>query len=332
LDFRVTEDQEALRDGIRSFCDGRVPFEALIELAGKPLDRALWSDIAELGVLSLRISESDGGLGFGMAEAVLVFAELGRRLVPGPLVWSALLAPQWPDIATGGQVVTGLDRARPTSDPLLIEHLEGSDTLVVLEADGVRKIHVSELKATAVQTPLDPLTPLHQIEALPEGEPLGDAVMSQRLRGEGALLTAAMQLGIREATLDHATRYALEREQFDRPIGSFQTIKHLLADMLVRKEQAKAAVFAAAATADGRGVSEPERMLSTAKLIAGEAAHKNARNCIQIYGGMGYVWEMPPHFYLKRALVLENVFGTMEEHADRVADMLASQAASPTPL
>jgi len=328
LDFRVTEDQEALRDGIRKFCEGRVSLETLIGLAEEPFDRKLWHDVAEMGVLSLRIPESEGGLGFGMAEAVLVFAELGRRLVPGPLIWSALVAPQRPEVIGGSQIVTGLDRVRQTSDPLLVEHLAGADSLIVLEADGVRSFQTKDLKATAIETPLDPLTPLHQIQGLPEGETIGDAGMSQRLRSDGAVLAAAMQLGISEATLDYATRYALEREQFDRPIGSFQSIKHMLADMLVRKEQAKAAVYAAAATVDGLGVSEPARMISTAKLIAGEAAHKNARNCIQIYGGMGYVWEMPPHFYLKRALVLENVFGTMEEHADRIAEMLAAQAAN----
>jgi len=328
LDFRVTEDQEALRDGVRNFCDGRMPFETLVELAEEPLDRKLWQDVAEMGVLALRIPESEGGLGFGMAEAVLVFAELGRRLVPGPLVWSALVAPQLPDVIGGSQIVTGLDRVSPTSDPLLVEHFEGSDSLIVLEAGGVRKFQTKDLQASAIETPVDPLTPLHQIEDLPEGETIGDAAMSQRLRSDGALLTAALQLGISEATLDYATHYALEREQFDRPIGSFQAIKHMLADMLVRKEQAKAAVYAAAATADGRGVSEPARTLSTAKLMAGEAAHKNARNCIQIYGGMGFVWEMPPHFYLKRALVYENVFGTMDEHADRIAEMLATQTAN----
>jgi alkylation response protein AidB-like acyl-CoA dehydrogenase len=328
LDFRVSDDQEALRGGIRSFCDGRIPFEAIVEQAGKPFDRPLWNDLAELGILSLRTREDDGGLGLGLSEAVLVFAELGRRLVPGPIVWSALIADLLPEVGDGGLVVTGLDRTRPTSDPLLIEHFEGSDALVVLDAKGVHRIERDELKARAIETPLDPLTPLHQVEALPPGELLGDAAVCERLWSEGALLTAAMQLGIAEATLEFATAYAMEREQFDRPIGSFQAIKHLLADMLVRKDQAVAAVYAAAATADGRGVDDPKRMISTAKLIAGEAAHKNARNCIQIYGGMGYVWEMPPHFYLKRSFVLESVFGTTDEHADRIADMLGAQAAS----
>jgi len=327
LDFRVSEDQEALCQGIRSFCEGRLTFDVLLELGREPFDRPLWSEVVELGVMSLRIPESEGGLGLGMAEAVLVFAELGRRLVPGPLVFSAMLAPRLSGVVDGRRVVTGLDRYRPCSDPVLAEFLEGSDTLVVIEPDGVRAIETGEIEAVPVETPLDPLTPLHRVNVLPEGEILGDANLARQLREEGALLTAAMQLGLAEATLEHARDYALGREQFDRPIGSFQAIKHMLADMLVRKEEAKAAVYAAAATADGRGVDELARTVAVAKLMAGEAALENARKCVQIYGGMGYVWEMPPHFFLKRALVLENVFGTMDEHADRIGDFLETEAA-----
>jgi alkylation response protein AidB-like acyl-CoA dehydrogenase len=190
----------------------------------------------------------------------------------------------------------------------------------------VRAIEVAEIEGRAVGTPLDPLTPMHRVEALPDGERLGDGSLSRQLREEGALLTAALQLGVARATLDHARDYALEREQFDRPIGSFQALKHMLADMLVRREEAEAAVYAAAATADGRGVEALARTVAVAKLMAGEAALENARKCVQIHGGMGYVWEMPPHLYLKRALVLENVFGTMEEHADRLGELLALDA------
>ena len=238
MEFCVSEDQAALRAGIAEFCEGRLPLSTLLELCQAPLDRALWSEIAELGVFSLRIPEAKGGLGLGMAEGVLVFAELGSRLVPGPLVWSSLVASLLPGVEAGTHVVTGLDRIRASSDPILVEHLDGSDILVVLEAGGVRTIATSDLKATPIETPLDPLTPLHLVDSLPTGEKIGDGVMSRKLRAEGALLTAALQLGIAEATLQHASEYALKREQFNRPIGSFQAIKHFLADMLTRREQA----------------------------------------------------------------------------------------------
>jgi len=123
-------------------------------------------------------------------------------------------------------------------------------------------------------------------------------------------------LGVAEATHDLAVAYAKEREQFGRPIGSFQAIKHMLADSFVRKEVARASAFAAAATLDHPEVGDVAQAVSGAKINAGEAAMKNARTCIQVHGGMGYTWEVATHYYLKRAWVLENRFGTASAHAD----------------
>src|SRR5215470_14128899 len=108
MDFQRSDDQRALQEGVRSFCEGRVSFEALRALEEK-FDRALWSELAEMGVFSLRLPESRGGVGLGMADAALVFEELGRRLVPGPLVWSHLLAGQVDGAAQGECVVGGVD-------------------------------------------------------------------------------------------------------------------------------------------------------------------------------------------------------------------------------
>ena len=127
-------------------------------------------------------------------------------------------------------------------------------------------------------------------------------------------------LGIAEATLELAVEYAKGREQFGRPIGSFQAVKHMLADMFVRQEVCRAAVYAAGATCDDPLVGDVERAVSSAKLSAGEAALQNARACIQVHGGMGYTWEVAAHYYLKRCWVLESLFGTCEEHSERVAE------------
>ena len=124
MDFRLGEDQKALRDGVRSFCDGRLPVEALHELAKRGgFDGALWKELAELGVFSLRLPESEGGVGLRSSDAVVVFAELGRRLAPGPLAWTHLAAGLVPGAASGEVVVGGLDRMRPSSEPILVEHL-----------------------------------------------------------------------------------------------------------------------------------------------------------------------------------------------------------------
>jgi alkylation response protein AidB-like acyl-CoA dehydrogenase len=322
VDFQLTEDQQALRDGIRSFCDGRVSIDQLRELEKEGFDRGLWSELAEMGVFSLRQPEGEGGVGLAMADAVLVFAELGRRLLPGPAVWSHLAAPLVEGAASGDAVVGGLDLTRSASDPILVEHMEQLDALLALRRDGVFRIDPKQLAGEPVATPLDPFTPIHVVGSLPEGERLGDAALAARLRLEGAILASGMLLGIAEMTQELAVDYAKKREQFDRPIGGFQAIKHLLADCFVRQEVARAAVYAAGATFDQPEVGSLERAVSAAKLNAGEAAMKNARACIQVHGGMGYTWEIPAHYYLKRVWVLENVFGSVEEHAESIADRL----------
>ena len=137
MDFQLTEDQEALREGIRSFCEGRISFETLRELEQKDVvDRELWSDLAEMGVFSLRIPESEGGVGLGFADAVLVFAELGRRLAPGPLVWTHLCADRIEGAESGASVVGGIDLVTADGAPIVIEYLAYLDVLIVLRPDG----------------------------------------------------------------------------------------------------------------------------------------------------------------------------------------------------
>ena len=110
MNFQLSEDQEALRQGVRSFCEGRVPFDRLADLEQtQGFDLTLWGGLAEMGVFNLRVREQDGGVGLGTADAVLVFQELGRRLVPGPLIWSHLAAGLIKGAATGEVVVGGLD-------------------------------------------------------------------------------------------------------------------------------------------------------------------------------------------------------------------------------
>ncbi len=323
MNFQPTEDQKALRDTIRAFVEAKVPNERFPDLEkARGFDRELWSELAEMGVFSLRLPEAQGGVGLGSADAVVVFAELGRRLVPGPLVWSHLAAERLEGASSGDLVVGGLDLCGPQSDPILIEHLESLDALIVLRPDGLERLDPRALEATEVEVPLDPLTPVHRVDALPSGERLGDAEAARRLRLEGAALASGMLLGLAEGALELANEYAKSREQFGRPNGGFQAVKHMLADMFVKQEAARAGAYNAGATLDAPEVADVERAVSSAKLTAGQAAIRNARACIQVHGGMGFTWEVMAHYYLKRAWVLENVFGTQDEHAERIAGIL----------
>ncbi len=326
MNFQLSEDQQALQQGIRSFCQGRVTIDHLRALEGPGFEQALWGELAEMGIFGLRLPEEEGGVGLRTADAVLVFEELGRALVPGPLVFSHLAAGLVDGAASGETVVGGLDLVCAAPTPYVVEHLEALDALLLLREDGVYRVDPRSLDARPVAVPLDPLTPVHHVPELPAGERIGDAEVARDLRLAGTALVSGLLLGIAEATQEMAVDYAKKREQFGRVIGSFQAIKHILADMFVRQEVARAAAYAAGATLDFPEVGDVERAVSGAKINAGEAAMKNSRACIQVHGGMGYTWEIPAHYYLKRTWVLESSFGTLEEHCEKVAAQIETAA------
>ena len=119
-----------------------------------------------------------------------------------------------------------------------------------------------------------------------------------------------------------AVDYAKQREQFGRTIGSFQAVKHICADMFVRTELARVAVHAAAVTCDDDSADDASRAVAGAKLLADEAATVNSRSCVQVHGGMGFTWEVPVHFFLKRAWLHATEFGTADDHAEALAELL----------
>ncbi|MFF7182000.1 acyl-CoA dehydrogenase family protein [Streptomyces sp. NPDC008121] len=271
MDFRLTDDQQALRKGVRELLERRFDRDALRAAAETPgrLDRALWRELGAAGFFALRVPEADGGVGLGLPEAVLAFEEAGRALLPGPLVATHLAAGEVAGAAEGEVVVTAPDGP-------LVEWLDAAD-VVRGDVGGARPVRS-----------VDPLTPLHRLP--------GTAGAAGEGRLTAALLTAAEQLGSAARTTETAVAYARTREQFGRPIGAFQAVKHLCAGMLVRTEVARAAVYAAAVTGDPVEIAG-------AKLLADEAAVDCARDCLQVHGGMGFTWESDVHLHLKRAWV-----------------------------
>jgi alkylation response protein AidB-like acyl-CoA dehydrogenase len=267
--FQLTDDQLALREGVRGLLARRFDGAALRAAVDAPgLDRALWRELGAAGFFALRVPEADGGVGLGLPEAVLVFEEAGRTLLPGPLVATHLAAGVVDGAAEGETVVADVDPGG------LVEWLE--------EADVVRGESAGAVSLNSV----DPLTPLHRVPDPPPAAVDPAAV----------LLTAAEQLGTATRVCELAVQHARTREQFGQPIGAFQAVKHLCAGMLVRAETARAAVYAAAVTADPVDIA-------AARLLADEAAERGARDCLQVHGGMGFTWECEVHLHLKRAWV-----------------------------
>ncbi|MEV7460781.1 acyl-CoA dehydrogenase family protein [Streptomyces rubiginosohelvolus] len=330
MDFQLSDDQRALRSGMRDLLGAvfdRDRLRAAVEREGA-LDRSLWRELGAAGFFALRLPEEAGGVGLGLPEAVLLFEEAGRALLPGPLVATHLAAGLVKGAAEGEAVVTAVAGELP------VAHLAEADAVLVVDGrasglpgeawglevlpgktEGAEVLSGEALRAfLAAARPvrsMDPLTPLHRAPADTKPAPAAsertwaDAERAPaaterapahawRFRFEAALLTAAEQLGSAARTTEAAVQHAGEREQFGSPVGSFQAVKHLCADMLARTEPARAAVYAAAVTGDPVEIA-------AAKLLADEAAVRNARDCLQIHGGMGFTWEADVHLHLKRA-------------------------------
>jgi alkylation response protein AidB-like acyl-CoA dehydrogenase len=318
VDFELSDDQVALVEGIRSLLQGRFGIEAVRALeASDGVDRAAWRELADTGVFSLVVPEPDGGVGLGYADAVLVFEELGRALVPGPIVHTFLAAGLVDGAASGDKVVGLVER--PSFGPAYVEHLPTLDVLLVLDRDGVASVDPSKLAGSRLHRPLDPLTPAWRVDKLPDGTNIAPATVAEELRTRGAVLTSAIQLGLAEGALELATAYAKERQQFGKVIGSFQAIKHLCADMVARVEVSRAAVYMAGVCLDDPEVGDPARAASVARVLANSASSDNGRDCVQVHGGMGYTWEVDAHLYVKRAWALATTYGTSDEHADRLS-------------
>jgi alkylation response protein AidB-like acyl-CoA dehydrogenase len=300
MDLEPTPDQLALVEELRRLLAARAPRPVLA-------DRSLWDELGTMGILVLPVPEADGGVGLGWAEAALAFQELGRAGVAGPFVATAA--------ATAAGLDDGITGLVPAGSPAFVEHLDLLDSLLVVGDDGIRRIPTPLDGARAVARPLDPLTPVHVLDGLPDGEDVGDAEAARIVTRHAGLLAAATQVGLASAAVARGTAYAGERHQFGRPIGSFQAVKHLLADGIVGVEVARAAVDAAAVMVDEAGDDAAiTRAVASARVVASDAAAAATRACIQVHGGMGYTWEVDAHLFLKRVLVLDQTPST-PEHA-----------------
>ncbi len=249
--------------------------------------------------------------GFSWADCAVVFEQLGRACVPGPLVSSVL--------AGTGEIVGVVEAA----SPVWVEHLDALDALVVLDGDTARRVAPSDLAADPSPWPLDPLTPVARVARLPAGTDVDIDV--EEWRRAGAVLTAAFQLGLADRMTEVGSRLRAasacsSTARSDRSRRSSTS----LADMLTRTEVARAAVYAAGAHLDAPAVAGLDRSVAAAKIVAGEAAVANGKAATQVHGGMGYTWEVDVHLFLKRAWLAETQFGSADAHADRLAATLAA--------
>lgn len=363
MSIAITPEHYELADSVRSLVARVAPSEVLHAALESPVENPppYWQAAAEQGLQGVHLAESVGGQGFGILELAVVLAEFGYGAVPGPFVpsaiASALIAAHDPqakvlaELATGAAiaayaldswltatrhgdvlVIRGEVRAVPAAAQasvlVLPVAIESRDEWVVLRND--------QLEIEAVKS-LDPLRPIAHVRA--NAVDVSDDALLSNLTVTTAhalmsTLLSAEAVGVARWATDTASAYAKIREQFGRPIGQFQAIKHKCAEMIADTERATAAVWDAARALDdaGESSSDVEFAAAVAATLAPATAQRCTQDCIQVHGGIGFTWEHDTNVYYRRALMLAACFGRGSEYPQRVVDTATTAGMRPVDI
>ncbi|MGI9162058.1 MAG: acyl-CoA dehydrogenase family protein [Mycobacterium sp.] len=357
-EFEFSTEQQALRTAVRKFCAENFD-EAVVRrlMESEPrFDQAVWRRLgSELGVLGMSVPEADGGVGGSLVDQAVAVEEFGATLACGPLFGTVYLAipalvacpaggardellaalvdgertaafEAEPVVAADGKLTGTAPRVvdGAAADVLLIAGT-GSEGLglyaVDLNGPGVQRDSLVTMDLTRPQARITldaaPATPL-------AGPGEADRVITHAVQVGSALL-AVEQVGAAQHLLDLSVDYAKSRLQFGRQIGSFQAIKHKLADMLVDLEHARSTAYHAVwALSDAS--DDPALATAIAQAVSSAAFSRIAADTIQVHGGIGFTWEHQAHLYFKRAATDAALLGSAEHHRARVADMVLDTA------
>ena len=277
--------------------------------------RAVWARLADLGVTALAVPEQSGGIGAHPVDLVVALERMGRWCVPGPVVESLAVAPiLLSDDVRAAALANGEVIATVAMPPLVSRAVDADSAEVVLLADGTG---VQDGTAGARHASVDPARRLFDLS--PAGERRTADV--DRAYEFGVLGTAAQLLGAGQTMLDMSVDYAKQRSQFGRAIGSYQAIKHKLADVHIALELARPLVFGAALSlADDS--PNTARDVSAAKAAAADAALLSARTALQTHGAIGYTAENDLSHWLLRVQALHSAWGDPTSHRRRVLEAL----------
>ncbi|QYG94168.1 acyl-CoA/acyl-ACP dehydrogenase [Iamia sp. SCSIO 61187] len=351
--FAFTDDQHDLRDAVRDLLAKECPPEVVRAAWPEGTDahgarkgegaradpsrvERVWAALAEMGVLGVAVPEEHGGLGLSELDWVLLAEETGYVALPHPFVETAAVA--GPLLATAGDpdgvLASVLDGSRRAAVlPLgtrLVPWGDAVTLLLTLDVDPATGEWVARRVADgvargdhrALADVVDAGRRTVQLEAWRAGDRLGAGGDAALAFDRGALGTAAQLVGLARRMIDLTVGYVGERRQFGVPIGSFQAVKHHLADAALQLEFAAPAVHRAAWSL-ATGAATTHRDVSMAKAMASDAARRAGRTALQCHGAIGYTTEYDLHLFLKRAEVLARTWGDPAWHRTRVADALA---------
>jgi alkylation response protein AidB-like acyl-CoA dehydrogenase len=358
MQFGLTETQQMLKNSAREFFPAECPMaevRRLMEIDGA-YDAALWRKIAEHGWTGILVPEEHGGMGLGLVEMAVAAEEMGRALLPGPFLSTAFVAgtlldamPQWRHragrIAQGearatlalvedsarwgsGGIRLGISGGRVSGRKLFVPDATAADLLLCAARCGeelaIVQIDPRGRGVTIRRMPaLDRTRQLYSIDF----DRVGVEILATGAEAEAALdracdvacvALAAEMAGGMQRVLEITVEYAKTRKQFGKPIGQFQAVQHLCADMLVLTESSRsAACYAAWALQEG--APEARTAVSVAKSYASDACRETINRGIQVHGGMGFTWENDLHLYYRRAKASEIAFGDAAFHRERIA-------------
>ncbi|GAA2214578.1 acyl-CoA dehydrogenase family protein [Nonomuraea monospora] len=337
-----SEVEEELRSSVRGLLADRCPSAAVLKrVEAEPYDLDLWKTLAgEIGVAGLLIPEELGGAGASASEAAVVLEELGRAVAPVPFLTSSVLATRAllpTRDALLGELAEGRRTAALAVSFAASPYAPGRGSSVSVDGDGRLSgtvtgvagaevadvllvpvdgdLYAVEGASVEVGPSLDLTRPVATVTfAKARGRRVGACDLAAVLRF-GAGLLASEQLGVAEWCLETTLAYVKERHQFARPIGSFQSVKHRLADLWLDVVRARAAARNAVADASSISVAVAQAW------NAGVAVHA-AEEALQLHGGIGMTWEHPVHLYLKRAKATEIALGSPGDHRAALASLV----------
>ena len=310
--FGLPDDALALRDGLREvLVTACTPATIRAAWDGDPCD-ALWKTLGEYGVLGLLVPEADGGLGLDELSLVAALEECGYAGVPGPLVETVISAP------LTGLPLDGSARTAVMRELGPVAYL-GLSTHVLDITSPPTLADLSRCEVVTEPT-VDRSRQIGDLHGVSDAASVSDAERDLLL-ARGTLGTAAFLLGLARRQLDITVAYAKDRKQFGVPIGSFQAIKHALADAVVGTEFAWPAVLRAAHSLR-TGDPQASVHVSMAKALASDASYRMSRVCLQAHGAIGYTVEYDLHLFMKRTWALAQDWGSAADHRTKIAKEL----------
>ncbi len=352
MQFGLSEEQTLLQDNIKRFLNDQVPLDAVRAYAGGGDDAAIWQGLTELGIPALLIEESHGGIGLKPLDAAIVAEAMGYAVAPGPFISSAVIAPTALSLSSvdcsellealavgsarvGVAFAEAIGRRADASVETRGNTLTGK-SLFALDAEAdhylVADHHQHLYLVAADDLQREPLTTIDksrrtvslQYRDTPATQISDNPAVFNAALDIGRVMLAADTLGAAQAMLDQAVEYAKQREQFNRPIGSFQAVKHMCAEMAAHSEPCRAMVwYAAHALSD---VPEEARLTAChTKAHLAEVGKFVAKTATEVHGGMGFTDLLGLHYWFKRCGANRQWLGAPElvrEEAARIKGLV----------